>query len=211
MKVAAKNRGLYAIPPMRLVGDALLRAVSEALAGGAVWIQYRAKHGADAATASALAGLCRSAGARLIVNDDPELAARSGADGVHLGREDVSLAEAREIVGRERLIGVSCYNDLERAAVLAAQGADYLAFGSLFASPTKPGAVRCAPETLTAARRFGLPLVAIGGITLSTLPTAIAAGADLVAVISDLFDAPDVRVRARAYRERFADAADHDF
>lgn len=206
-----ENRGLYAIPPAGLGGEALLRAAGAALDGGAAWLQYRAKPRGDLETARRLAALCRESGTRLIVNDDPALAARAGADGVHLGRDDAALADARSIIGPQGLIGVSCYGDLDRARSLAAQGADYLAFGSLFPSPTKPDAARCELSTLSAARAFGVPVVAIGGITLANAAEAIAAGADLVAVISDLFEAPDVRSRAAAYRRLFGTRADRDF
>jgi len=139
----------------------------------------------------------------LIVNDDSRLAADVDADGVHLGRHDESIEHARQVVGAARIIGVSCYDDLGRAEDLAARGADYLAFGSMHVSPTKPEAVRCRPEVLTAARRLGRPVVAIGGITLERAPALIDAGADLLAVISDLFCASDIEARAAAYSDLF--------
>jgi len=191
--------GLYAISPQTLTGTALIEAAEQVLEGGAAWLQYRAKDSADVGKARELAALCRSRGRCLIINDDPALAAEVGADGVHLGRADGSIAEARALLGPDRIIGVSCYADPERARRLAGEGADYLAFGSLFASPTKPDAVSCPLAVLGEARKFGLPVVAIGGITLHNAPEAIDAGADLVAVISDLFDAPDRRMRAAEY------------
>ncbi|MFW5926722.1 MAG: thiamine phosphate synthase [Wenzhouxiangella sp.] len=196
--------GLYALTPSDWPRDKLLPAVEAAIAGGARMVQYRAKPRPDADTARALVNLCRAAGAIVIVNDDVELAAELGADGVHLGRDDVPVDQARALLGRNGLVGVSCYNDLGRAERLAAAGADYLAFGSLFPSPTKPDAVHCPAETLTRARRFGLPVVAIGGITADNAGEAIAAGADLVAVISDLFESEDIRARARKFQELFA-------
>lgn len=199
----ADKRGLYAITPEGLEGTALLDSAFRALSGGAVALQYRAKSRAARESARALAGLCRRHGALLIVNDDPALAADVDADGVHLGRTDQSIEQARRTVGTDRVIGVSCYADLERATDLAARGADYLAFGSMHASPTKPEAVRCPPELLTAARRLGKPVVAIGGITLERAPELIDAGADLLAVISGLFDAPDIEARAAAYSRLF--------
>lgn len=199
----ADKRGLYALTPEGLTGRPLLESVAEALSGGASWVQYRAKSRADRETAAAIAGLCRRHAAVFIVNDDPELAASVDADGVHLGRGDESIARARQMLGPDRIIGGSCYNDLARAADLAAQGADYLAFGSMYPSPTKPDAVRCPPEVLTAARELGKPVVAIGGITLERAPELVAAGADLLAVLSDLFDAPDIKARAAAYSRLF--------
>lgn len=197
------DRGLYAVTPVDWPADDLARAVDEALAGGAAWVQYRGKERTDVALAARLAAACRAADARFIVNDDPALAARVEADGVHLGRNDLSIEQAREIVGDDGIIGVSCYDDLARAEFLAACGADYLAFGSVFTSPTKPDAVRCRLDTITAARRLGLPIVAIGGITLDNAPAAIDAGADLVAVISDLFGSDDIRRRAARFRSLF--------
>lgn len=199
----ADQHGLYAVTPDDLEGSVLLKSVAEALAGGASWVQYRAKSRADAETAAAIAGLCRHHHAVFIVNDDPELAAGVEADGVHLGRDDGSIAGARAVLGADRIIGVSCYNNPERAAVLAAEGADYLAFGSMYPSPTKPDAVRCSPQVLTEARGLGRPVAAIGGITLEKAPELVAAGADLLAVISDLFDAPDIKAKAAAYARLF--------
>jgi thiamine-phosphate pyrophosphorylase len=136
-----------------------------------------------------------------IVNDDIEIALASGADGVHLGRDDGDLKAARSRL-QGKVLGVSCYNSLETARAAVAAGADYVAFGSVFASPTKPGAVR-APLALFA-HDLGVPKVAIGGITAENAPQLLAAGADAVAVLSDLFDAPDVAARAREYAKVFA-------
>ena len=200
-----KLRGLYAITPEGLSPADLIARAECALAGGARILQYRSKNAdpqlrVDAARA--LAALCRRSGAAFIVNDDVELALAVGADGAHLGREDGDLVAARvRLAGK--LLGASCYDRIERARSAIAAGADYVAFGSVFASPTKPAAVR-APLTLFAqARALGVPLCAIGGITLENAPAVIRAGADLLAVISDLFDAADVAARARAYAHLF--------
>jgi len=192
------DRGLYAITPGSLA------RVEEALASGALCaLQYRAKQAGPAQRrqeAQALAGLCRTYRVALIVNDDLELALAVDAAGVHLGRDDGDLAEARaKLPGR--LLGVSCYDRPELAERAVAAGADYIAFGSVFPSPTKPVAVR-APLALFG-RALGVPKVAIGGITLENAPQVLAAGADCLAVITDLFDAPDVAARARAYRRLF--------
>jgi thiamine-phosphate pyrophosphorylase len=136
----------------------------------------------------------------LIINDDVALALALDAEGAHLGRDDGDLSLAREEL-KGRILGASCYDQLPLARAAVAAGADYVAFGSVFASPTKPGAVR-APLSLFK-NDLGVPLCAIGGITLANAPQAIAAGADLLAVISDLFDAPDVAARARAYGKLF--------
>ncbi len=203
-------RGLYAITPAQLRGDALLAAVEEALAGGARVVQYRDKsrdRQRRREEAAALAALCRRHGALFLVNDDPELALACGAGGVHLGRDDPDPARARALLGPEAVIGVSCYNEWPRARAAAAAGADYLAFGAFHPSPTKPRAVRAGPELLRRARReLGLPLVAIGGITVENAQPLIEAGADMVAVIQGLFSRPDVRAAARRFSALFEPA-----
>jgi thiamine-phosphate pyrophosphorylase len=113
------------------------------------------------------------------------------------------MRAARAVLGK-RLLGVSCYDRFELAQRAAAAGADYVAFGAVFASSTKPAAVRAPLSLFREARELGVPLAAIGGITLENAPQAIAAGADLLAVISDLFDAPDITARARAYQRLFS-------
>jgi thiamine-phosphate pyrophosphorylase len=158
-------------------------------------LQYRRKR-RDLAEARAVAVLARRHGVPLIVNDDVELALTIEADGAHLGRDDGDFSIAREKL-KGKILGASCYDRLELAHAAVAAGADYIAFGSVFASPTKPQAVR-APLSLFK-NKLGVPLCAIGGITLANAPQAIAAGADLLAVISDLFDAPDITARAREY------------
>jgi thiamine-phosphate pyrophosphorylase len=201
-------RGLYALTPDEPDSAALVAAVRAALAGGASAVQYRNKH-ADAvvrrAQAAALAALCREAGAPFIVNDDLELALAVGAAGVHLGRDDGDLAAARARLGPGRLLGASCYDRLDRAVRAVAAGADYVAFGSVFPSPTKPDAVR-APLALfgEAKRQVGVPLVAIGGITLANGGAAVTAGADALAVITALFTADDVAAQARRFNALFA-------
>ena len=142
-------------------------------------------------------------GGLLIVNDDASLAAEIGADGVHVGEDDASIVAAREIVGPDRLVGASCYNDLERARAAVAAGADYIAFGSFFPSTVKPNARRAELEFLGPARALDVPVIAIGGITADNTPTLLGAGADAVAVITAVFDAPDVEAAARAIAVRF--------
>ena len=199
-------RGLYAVTPECEDADALAERVAECIAGGAALVQYRAKRAPAAITlvqARALASVCRSGGVPLIVNDSLELAAAVQADGVHLGRDDAPVREAR-IALPHALIGVSCYDDPERARAAALAGADYVAIGSVFASRTKPGAVTAPLELLARAGEVsGLPVAAIGGITPENAPAAIAAGAQLLAVITALFDAPDVRASARRFARLF--------
>ena len=196
-----KLRGLYAITPE--AGADIVERVQRALDGGIAALQYRRKHAQSLDEASALAKLCRARAVPFIVNDDLELAIAANADGVHLGKDDGDLAAARPRL-KGRILGVSCYDSLERAAKAVAAGADYVAFGSVFPSPTKPGAVRAPLELFREARALGVPLAAIGGITLANAPSVLAAGADALAVITDLFDAADIAGRARAYGKLFA-------
>lgn len=201
-------RGLYAITPDGADSERLLRLVERALEGGTRLLQYRNKSAAPAqrlAEARALMALCNRHGARLIVNDDLALALEVKAHGLHLGREDGELAAARAAF--PGLIGASCYDSLDLARRAAAAGADYIAFGSVFPSSTKPGAVRAPLSLFAAARTLGLPMVAIGGITLANAPQLVAAGADCLAVISSLFDAPDVAAAARAFNQLYAQEA----
>lgn len=191
-----KLRGIYAITPE---GPALAEKVVAALDGGIALLQYRRKSvpvRERPAELARLLALCRQRGVPLIVNDDVELALAAGADGVHLGSEDGDLSAARRRLPG-KILGASCYADPARARAAVAAGADYVAFGSVFASPTKPAAVR-APLALFR-QPFGVPRCAIGGITLENAPRLVEAGAELLAVISDLFDAPDIGARAAAY------------
>ncbi len=203
-----KLRGLYAIADTAYLDDARLTgAVEQVIAGGARVVQYRDKKN-DVATrgrqALALSRLCRERGVTFLVNDDIALANESGADGAHLGREDMALDAARAQLGADRLIGVSCYNELERAASAEQQGADYVAFGSFFPSRTKPQAVRATLELLRTARaQLKIPVVAIGGITPENGAALIDAGADMLAVIDGVFGQPDIRAAAQRYANLF--------
>lgn len=205
---AFRPRGLYAVTGETSSPGELADQVARAIRGGAALIQYRDKSGAAARrrqAAATLLELCRSAGVPLIVNDDVALARLIGADGVHLGRDDAPLADARAALGPKAIIGVSCYNTLERALRARDAGADYVAFGSFFPSSTKPAAVRAGFDLLRAARsRIDLPIVAIGGITPENGAQLIEAGADLLAVIHGVFGAPDPEHAARRYAALFA-------
>jgi len=203
----AALRGLYAITPEGLAPAVLLERVEAALRGGVALVQYRDKRGTAAQraeTARALRALCHRFGAPLLINDDLALALAVDADGVHLGGDDGDLAAARQALAPGKLLGTSCYADFERARAARAAGVDYVAFGAFYPSPTKPHA-QAAPLALLARSRAELPLpvCAIGGITLDNAPPLLAAGADLLAVISDLFEAPDIAGRAVAYQRLF--------
>jgi thiamine-phosphate pyrophosphorylase len=196
-------RGLYAITPDSADTDSLARKVEEALKAGVAMLQYRNKiisKDKRLLQAKELAPLARGYGVPFIINDDVEIALVVGANGAHLGREDGDLTAARaKLPGK--ILGASCYNDLALAKAAVRAGADYVAFGSVFASATKPGALR-APLSLFQ-NDLGVPLCAIGGVTLENAPALIAAGADLLAVLSDLFDAPDIGERAAEYGKLF--------
>lgn len=200
-------RGLYVITDPGLIPDAELGArVRRAIEGGATAVQYRDKRPDDAGhleRARTLRAVTRDLGALLIINDDPSLAAAVDADGVHLGRDDPDVSKARAVAGR-RLIGVSCYNEFERARRAAEQGADYVAFGSFFPTATKADTVAATPDLLARAKReLGLPIVAIGGITPDNGAALVAAGADALAVVSAVFTADDPRQPAALFKTLF--------
>lgn len=200
------RRGLYAITPDEPDTQELLWRAEVVLDQGAVLMQYRNKiANAELRMEQALGLklLCLPYGVPLIVNDDIELARGMRADGVHLGATDGDVAAARAHLGANALIGVSCYASIEKARIAAAQGADYLAFGAFFDSPTKPQAPRADIGVLREARKFGLPLAAIGGIQPSDVRQLRIAGADLIAVISGLWTSRDPTDAARAYVAAF--------
>ena len=202
-------RGLYAITPDDPDSSRLedrVRALLAAAASSCAALQYRNKSasaGLRLEQARRLALLARASGVPFIVNDDIELATAVNADGVHLGREDgESVAARRALPGK--LLGVSCYDSIAAAREAVAAGADYVAFGSVFPSGTKPGAVRAPLRLFREAGALGVPLVAIGGITLENAASVLHAGADALAVISALFDAPDIGAQARAFARLLA-------
>lgn len=199
--------GLYAVTPDLAETDVLLEKVDAALRGGARVVQYRSKSSdvvLQRSQAVAIAGLCRKRRALFIVNDSAELAREAGADGVHLGRDDGVVARAKATLGAGKLVGVSCYNEIGLARAAVAQGADYVAFGSFFASLSKPAAVRADIQLLrAAAAQITLPIVAIGGIEVDNAAGLIDAGADAIAVIGALFDSSDVENQARRFVDLF--------
>jgi thiamine-phosphate pyrophosphorylase len=201
-------RGLYLLTPDEPDTGRLLARVG-AVIGDAVLLQYRNKSAdfdSRREQALALRALCVEAAVPLIVNDDVALARAVGADGVHLGEHDDDLDRARALLGHDAIIGVSCYDDIERARDAAKRGADYVAFGAFQPSSTKPGARRATPALLRQAAALRLPRVAIGGIRPEHAPELVRAGADLLAVIAGVFDAPDPAAAARMYRASFQDS-----
>lgn len=211
MTSAEAPRGVYLLTPDWDDSARLLEATAAALAAGVRWLQYRNKH-ADAATrraqALALRELTRAHGARLVVNDDVDLAIEARADGVHVGRDD---PDPLPRLTRERVsmtVGVSCYADPARARAAVAAGADYVAFGSVFASPTKPAAVRAPLALLSKARAAGMHVVAIGGIGADNIAQVAAAGAHAAALITAVYDAADPGAAARTLISNFKSGQD---
>ncbi|MCS7150269.1 MAG: thiamine phosphate synthase [Caldimicrobium sp.] len=205
----ATFRGLYVITDEKLTPyqeDKILHMVSLALKGGAKIVQLRDKSKGDeelVEVALKLKKLCHSFGALFIINDRVKLAKITNADGVHIGREDFPLEEAlAELPGK--IVGVSCYGDLARALKAQETGASYVAFGSFFPSPTKPGSQIIPKDILRKAKDLlKIPLCAIGGITLERAGELIKLGADMLAVISDIWLSPDIERRAREYQALF--------
>jgi len=200
-------QGLYAVTSASSELDVLVRQVGQAIAGGTRLIQYRNKDQQDPQRlpkAQALLRLCRAHGVPLIINDDVELAASVAADGVHLGGEDMACIRARERLGAGAIIGISCYNQLERALAAQAQGADYVAFGRFFPSRSKPQAVQADLTLLQQARRcVRIPIAAIGGITPDNCRPLIEAGADMLAVIDAVYGEVDVKAAAQRFARCF--------
>lgn len=199
------SRGVYLITPDDAKTDRLLARVDTVLDHAAL-LQYRNKSASPAlrrTQAEALRERCTKYSVPLIVNDDLALACAVRADGVHLGENDSDANVARDVLGPDAIIGVSCYDDLERACAATASGASYIAFGAFFPSTTKPNARRASVNLLRDSAGFGLPRVAIGGITPDNARSIVAAGADLIAVISGVFDAPDPVAAMQAYRACF--------
>lgn len=201
-------RGLYGITPEWDDTDQLIHALEQAAAGGMVALQWRRKTASPQGRldqARRVSQRCRELGVVFIVNDDWRLASMIDADGVHLGREDGDPVEVRQALGPHKIMGSSCYNDLELARRALAADVDYIAFGSVYASQVKPDAIRASLATVSqglalarSAVSGGLraAIVAIGGITPENLPPVIAAGADSAALISGLFGAPDIQTAA---------------
>ena len=202
--------GLYGITDQCLLTElpTLTAAVGQALRGGMRLLQYRAKHLPAARRlqqAQALKQLCDQHDAVFIINDDVELALAVAADGVHLGRQDATIQQARARLGQQAIIGCSCYDQLQLAHQAQQQGADYVAFGRFFPSLSKPQAVPAEPELLQQARSMlDIPICAIGGITPANASVVIEQGADMIAVIQGLFAQPDVYQQAQQFSQLFS-------
>ncbi len=188
---------LYLITPPRIDDPQAFAAVlADALQGGDVaCLQIRLKDASDAHIAEVVAALAPVAQARdvaVILNDRPDLAAKLGCDGVHVGQSDMGCAEARKLVGKDRIVGVTCHDSRHLAMEAAEAGADYVAFGAFFDTATKDAPTRAEPEILTIWQEtMQIPCVAIGGITVDTAAALAAAGADFVAVSAGVWAHPD--------------------
>ena len=198
-------KGLYAVTPDTLNTEQLCLKVEQALQGGASMLQYRNK-AADATLrlrqATALLALCRSYQVPLIINDHLDLCAQIDADGLHLGATDCDLGAARRLLGDAKILGASCYNQLDLAVQAESAGASYVAFGACFVSQTKPNTTKA--DLSLFQTKLNIPKVAIGGITLENAPQVIAAGADSIAVVGALFGADDNEATAKQFTRLFS-------
>ncbi len=200
--------GLYLITPDDADSEHFLARVLPVLSSEIAVLQYRNKlANADQmrAQSKTLLEHCRKLGIAFIINDDIALAHKLSADGVHLGEHDVDLASARKLLGSDAIIGVSCYDSLAFAEKAAEEGADYIAFGAVYASGTKPLARKAGLELFSQAASLNLPMVAIGGITADNAAQTLAAGANFLAVIGAVFDAADPALEV----SRFISCFDH--
>lgn len=207
MRSTGAIRGLYVIADTSVISGDLVDAVTKVIEGGACVVQYRDKSEKQMRRlreATALRQLCQQHGVTFIINDDVELALETGADGVHLGKDDAAIEFAQRQLGKKSIIGISCYNDLERGREAIAAGAGYIALGSFYPSTVKPDAVRANETLLTEAKQeFTVPVVAIGGITPENGTRLVAAGADALAVISGIFGTTNIRGAAESYATLF--------
>ncbi len=206
--MSSSINGLYLVTPDCDDTELLCKQVKQALDGGVAIVQYRHKTASDALRseqASALLSICRQADVPFLVNDHVALANSLDADGVHIGQHDGAIAEARAVLGAGKILGASCYNRFALAEQAQAAGADYIAFGACYPSSTKPEALRATLDLFYKAKQsLSVPVVGIGGITLDNAPPLIAAGADALAVITDIFQASDISARCRQYLPLFA-------
>jgi len=205
-----KLHGLYVITdPTLTADDELIKKVALAIAGGARIIQYRNKHAEPDHCAQeliALRELCHHHDATLLINDDVQLAKLVGADGVHLGQQDLDLANARQLLGPDAIIGITCHDSLELAKTAVTGGADYIAFGRFFPSKSKPDAPPAKVDILEQAHtELNIPIVAIGGITPSNGDILLRHGADMLAVIHGVFGQADIELAAKKYAHLFQD------
>ena len=203
-KTAKQNlKGLYAITDPELMGDDLIAKTEQAILGGINILQYRNKTASikqQEQEAHTLARLCKNHNVIFIINDSVELAIKANADGVHIGQKDTPLEQARKLLGENKIIGVTCHNQIELAQVAQAQGADYVAFGRFFNSVTKPSAPQAELSLLNEAKKLiRIPVVAIGGITQECAPLLLKQGVNMLAVIQGIFGQKDILNATRQF------------
>lgn len=206
--LAGKLKGLYAITDENLISEENFRkSIELALQGGSKIIQYRDKSADQKKRlqqAQMLRSLCTEYQAACIINDDIELAKAINADGIHLGKDDVSISHARQVLGEDCIIGLSCYDDLNNAIKAEKEGADYVAFGAMFSSSTKPDARNAKLELIAQAKqKLSIPVCAIGGITDKNIQQLIVQGVDMAAVINALFASDDIKKTAAMLSQNF--------
>lgn len=204
-----KISGLYAITPDLNHTNDLLNKTRQVLEGGVKLVQYRNKSANDSLRreqAKLLLPLCREHNALLIINDHLEIAIEIDADGVHVGKNDVPVSAAKNLLGHNKIVGTSCYNQLGLAKQAQKDGADYIAFGAFFSSLTKPNAVSVSISLVNQAQKaLSIPIVGIGGIQLTNARTVIQSGCAAIAVCHDLFQAENIKATAEHYVQLFAE------
>lgn len=190
-----KLKGLYAITDATLMGDNLLSMTEQAIRGGISLLQYRNKAAPMAQQeqeALKISTLCKKNNVLFLINDNIELAIKVNADGVHLGQSDTNVQQAREQLG-DKIIGITCHNDIQLAQLAQQQGADYVAFGRFYSSQTKPSASPAELSILSEAKKsLTIPIAAIGGITVETAAILLNQGADMLAVVQGIFAQNDI-------------------
>ena len=205
-------KGIYAITDPTLLGSDIIIKAKQAINGGVNILQYRNKtvnltleqQEQQENEAGTLAKLCRKHNVIFIINDNVELAIKVNADGVHLGQKDTHFQQARELLGENKIIGVTCNNQLEFAQVAQQQGADYVAFGRFFNSMTKPSAPLAELSLLSEAHKLiTIPIVAIGGITHESAPLLLNEGVDMLAIIHGIFGQIDITEATRQFVDIF--------
>jgi thiamine-phosphate pyrophosphorylase len=200
-------KGLYAITPDMADSNSLLQKTQLAIEGGAFMVQYRSKiqdRDVKMQQCAAILRLCREYKIPCIVNDDVDMCRVLEADGIHLGEKDDNIAEVRNILGEDAIIGSSCYDQLNRAKLAQKEGASYVAFGAMFETSTKPIAPRATLELLREAKsQIQIPIVAIGGITMNNAHDVIETGIDAIAVINSLYESNSIKETAETLSSMF--------
>ena len=200
-------KGLYLVTPDWDDTDRLLDVSEQAILGGATLLQYRHKTASDALRdeqAAALLQLCRRLNVPLIINDHVALCDKLDADGIHVGGTDASVAEVRARVGADKIVGASCYGDLQLARDASAAGASYVAFGGFYPSRVKKYAVTTPPDIVShAISELPVPVCVIGGMTVDNSQVLVQLGAHMVAAISSVYGSDDARAAATAFTNLF--------